>query len=101
VHDGDLAALADHLARRHWPGDYQPASGLVEFVPSRGQLKQDLADPRPDELLRPGVAYFLQRNPGFRQGHELVCVCDVEEANMKPMTLRLFRQGLDVDRRES
>jgi hypothetical protein len=92
--DSDLAALADHLARQQWPGDYRPISGVVEFVPSRGQLKQDLADPRPDELLRPGVAYFLQRNPGYRRGHELVCVCDVEEANMKPMTLRLFRQGL-------
>ncbi|MCK7481132.1 MAG: GH3 auxin-responsive promoter family protein [Candidatus Moduliflexus flocculans] len=35
----------------------------------------------------------MQRNPGYRIGHELVCVCDVEEENMKPMTLRLFRQG--------
>lgn len=92
-HDANLAALADHLARQQFHDDYNPASGLVEFVPSRGQLKRGLAEPRPDELARPGVAYFLQRNPGYRIGHELVCVCDVEEENMKPMTLRLFRQG--------
>ena len=99
-HDPSLAALAGHLARQRFHDDYNPASGLVEFVPSRGQLKRDLAEPRPDEMSRPGVAYFLQRNPGFRLGHELVCVCDVEEDNMKPMTLRLFRQGCNASTRE-
>jgi hypothetical protein len=95
-HDARLAALASHLARQQFQGEYNPRSGVVEFVPSRGQLKPDLAEPRADELSRPGVAFFLQRNPGFRLGHELVCVCDVEEDNMKPMTLRLFRQGFDA-----
>ena len=95
-HDANLAALASHLARQQFHEDYNAATGLVEFVPSRGQLKQDLAEPRPDEESRAGVAYFLQRNPAFRLGHELVCVCDVEEDNMKPMTLRLFRQGFNA-----
>ena len=99
-HDASLAALASHLARQQFHEDYNPASGLVEFVPSRGQLKQDLAEPRPDEMSRTGVAYFLQRNPGFKLGHELVCVCDVEEDNMKPMTLRLFRQGFNASTQE-
>lgn len=94
VHDPELAALADALAQRHFPHHYRPDTGVVEFVPSRGQLKPALAEPRDDEQARPGVAYFLQRNPGYRQGHELVCVCEMEEPNMKPMTLRLFRQGL-------
>ncbi len=95
AHDVSLAALASHLAQQQFHEDYNPASGLVEFVPSRGQLNGELADPRPEEMSRAGVAYFLQRNPGFRRGHELVCVCDVEEENMKPMTLRLFRQGFN------
>lgn len=98
-HDASLAALSTHLAQLEFLGDYNPESGLVEFVPSRGQLKPALAEARPEEMCRPGVAYFLQRNPGYRLGHELVCVCDVEEDNMKPMTLRLFRQGLHAETR--
>lgn len=90
----ELAALAATLAAQAFPEDYQPATGLVAFEPSRGQLRPELAEPRPDELGRPGVAYFLARNPGFRRGHELVCLCEVSEANMKPLTLRLFREGL-------
>ncbi len=92
-HDPGLAELACHLAQLKFPDHYNPATGLVEFVPSRGQLKQALAEPRLAEVSRSGVSYFLQRNPGYRLGHELVCVCDVEEVNMKPLTLRLFRQG--------
>ncbi|TXT37627.1 MAG: hypothetical protein FD135_3461 [Comamonadaceae bacterium] len=89
----DIADLAIHLAQEQFPSEYNPQSGVVEFTPSRGQLRHELAEPRTDELGRPGVDFFLQKNPGFRQGHELVCVCDVDESNMKPLTLRLFRQG--------
>jgi hypothetical protein len=89
----ELAALADYLARDLFPHDYNPATGLIEFRSPRGQLRPEFAEPRDDERGRAGVNYFLTRNPGYRQGHELVCVCDLDENNMKPMTLRLFRQG--------
>lgn len=91
--DPELAELAAFLAQERFPDAYNASTGLVEFEPSRGQLRADYAEPRDDERTRPGVAYFLQRNPGYRRGHELVCVCDIDERNMKPMTLRLFKQG--------
>ncbi|HVE53586.1 MAG TPA: hypothetical protein VNB23_09415 [Ramlibacter sp.] len=94
----DLGELCQWLARDRFPDDYNPATGVVEFARSRGHLNSELAEPRADELARPGVAYFLARNPGFRVGHELACVCDIAQDNMKPLTLRLFRQGLHAGR---
>jgi hypothetical protein len=93
----DLPALADWLARDRFPRDYNPATGLVEFRPSRGHLRTEYALPRTEELGRAGVADFLGRNPAYREGHELACVCDIDEDNMKPLTLRLFRQGLHAE----
>lgn len=90
----DLKPLADALALELFPGDYDPARGVVEFARSRGQLKPELAEPTPAELEREGVRFFLEHNPGYRRGHELVCLCEVAEANMKPLTLRLFRKGV-------
>jgi len=90
----DLPELADWLARDRFPRDYNPATGLVEFKPSSGHLRAEFAQARPDELGRAGVVEFLQLNPRYRDGHELACVCDIDEGNMKPLTLRLFRQGL-------
>jgi hypothetical protein len=92
----DLKSLADALALDLFPDDYNPTTGVVEFSRSRGHLKPDLAQPTPGELEREGVRFFLERNPGFRRGHELVCVCEVEEHNMKPLTRRLFRKGVHV-----
>lgn len=92
----DLKPLADALASAMFGSDYNAASGVVEFDESRGHLKPNIAMPAPEELEREGVRFFLERNPGFRRGHELVCLCEVEERNMKPLTLRLFRKHARV-----
>lgn len=94
IERSDLKPLADALAKDMFASDYNPTTGVVEFEHSRGHLKPDLALPTPAELDREGVRFFLERNPGFQRGHELVCLCEVEEHNMKPLTLRLFRKGV-------
>lgn len=92
----DLKPLADELAAAMFPGDYNPASGVVEFAQSRGHLKPEIAATTPAEERRDDVGFFLARNPGYRRGHELVCIAELEAHNMKPLTLRLFRKELDV-----
>jgi len=91
----DLKPLADLLAGEMFPNDYNPASGVVEFHQSHGHLKSGLADPSPEESGRDAVRFFLSRNPGYKSGHELVCICELEEENMKPLTRRLFLKGAD------
>jgi hypothetical protein len=88
----DLQPLADALAREMFPDDYNPATGVVEFRRSRGHLKPEIAAPSPGDLHREEVRFFLQRNPGFQRGHELVCLCEMQTHNMKPLTLRLFEK---------
>jgi hypothetical protein len=92
VDRSDLKPLVDMLALELYAKDYNPSTGVIEFAHSRGHLRADIALPTPDELDRDGVRFFLERNPGFQRGHELVCLCEVEERNMKPLTLRLFRK---------
>jgi hypothetical protein len=93
----DLKPLADALALEMFPDDYNPATGVVEFRESRGHLKPDIALPPAGDRGREEIRFFLERNPGFVRGHELVCVCEVETHNMKPLTLRLFRNGSYAD----
>lgn len=93
----ELAALASALASELFPLDYRPERGIVAFEPSRGHLRPELAEARSDELGRTGVAYFLQHNPDYRRGHELVCLCDIHETNLRPLPLRLFRAASAVE----
>lgn len=91
--DTDLQALAEALGRDYFGNDYSAAQGVVTFAESHGQLKADIAEPDAAELQKEGVRFFLQRNPGYRDGHELVCVCPLAAENLKPLSRRLFLQG--------
>ena len=85
-----LKRLADHLAFERFGSQYLADKGVVHFQRPMGQLVQRLAEPRSNEMARPEVRYFLERNPGFRQGDELVCVCELAESNLRPIARRVF-----------
>jgi hypothetical protein len=56
----------------------------------QGRLAPELASV-PDAHRRIGdVAYFLQRNPGYARGDELVCLCELSAPNLRPLARRLF-----------
>jgi hypothetical protein len=86
----DLKPLADQLAREKFGADYDEGRGVVAFARSRGHLKSDIAFPSEEERSRDAVRFFLERNPGYLKGHELVCVCEISDENMRPLTKRLF-----------
>ena len=86
----DLKALLDELAGEKFGGHYDPLSGIISFESSRGHLKTDFAHPRERERLKPAVRFFLERNPGYEKGDELACLCEFEDANLKPFTKRVL-----------
>ena len=90
----DLKPLADQLAFASFGHDYNPDSGVVEFSESRGHLTPSIAEPTKEEFAKESTRYFLGKNPGYRKGHELVCLCELETTNMKPFTARIFNRAL-------
>jgi hypothetical protein len=91
----DLKALADHLSAERFGQDYDRASGVVRFPVSRGHLKAAIADASAQEMTKPSTRFFFSRNPGYREGHELVCLCELEASNMRPLAARIFRRTLE------
>jgi hypothetical protein len=98
AHDRETPAamrrLADVLARRFFGADYDAASGLLRYPPSRGYLAPDWCEPPLKDAARPEVRFFLDRNPGYAQGHELVCLCELSPGNLKPLARRIFVDGM-------
>jgi hypothetical protein len=93
----DLKTLADQLAREKFGDQYNCNTGIVEYDRPHGHLKKEMALPSKKELHKKSVRFFLSRNPGYLIGHELVCICELEEENMKPFTKRIFRKAGNVD----
>ncbi|HNL97249.1 MAG TPA: hypothetical protein PKL61_08795 [Accumulibacter sp.] len=94
------ASLLDQLAREHFGENFDPHSGVVRFAASRGHLRQALAEISARELRLPAVRFFLARNPGYAQGDELCCLCELAPANLKPVGRRLFLKGVADAERE-
>ncbi len=90
----DLKQLADQLASEKFGRCYDPESGLVRFLDSRGYLKSDIASASAEELRKKATRFFFQKNPAYRVGDELVCVCELELFNMKPLTGRIFLKAM-------
>ena len=86
------------IDRKHWGSQagthYDPARGIVHFGTSRGHLRQAFAEADAAEQQRSEVAFFLQRNPGYVRGDELVCLTELCTANLKPLSRRVFEKGL-------
>ncbi len=89
----DLKPLLDFLAREKFGEAYNVDSGVIEFADSKGHLKPDIAVPTPEERNKEAVSFFLERNPRYTRGHELACICEIKEENMRPLTHRLFVKG--------
>jgi hypothetical protein len=88
------ASLLDVLARERFGQHYDAASGVVRF--ERPQiLAPDLVTLPAGRMPDPHIAFFLERNPGFVYGDELVCLTRIDERNLTPAGRRMARASVE------
>ena len=90
---GPVQALMDFLAADRFGVAYKAGSGVLRFAGSEGRLRPHFARIPEKDLRLPEVHYFLQRNPGYAQGDELVCLCELAAGNLRPIARRVFESG--------
>ena len=85
----EVRELRDHLARERFGALYDN-SGIVRF-PEPQVLREGL-DEVPEGRRRDShVAFFLEANPGWMRGDELVCVTELTEGNLTPAGRRMWK----------
>ncbi len=94
ANDPDLLQLRDALATARFGDAFDPETGIVSFDGKLDRLSARWAEPSAREAARADVAFFLEANPGYRQGDELVCLCPLTPENMRPLTRRVFEAAL-------
>ncbi len=87
-------ALMDYLAYKKFGDNYDPESGLIRFPTSQGHLREEWAEIKSGTAKKPDVCYFLERNPEYYKGQELVCLMELSEDNMRSHARRGFLEGL-------
>jgi hypothetical protein len=82
------------LAQARFGTSYSRERGLVRFDPPRGYLRPQWCGVRTGLMRHPAVRYFLERNPGFAIGDELVCLVELAEENLRSLARREFVKGV-------
>ena len=85
-------SLIDTLATQRFGSNYQKNQGVLSFKQSPGYLKSAWAGVSEQDMGKPEVKYFIQRNPGYTNGDELVCIAELEMNNLRPYARRIFQR---------
>ena len=71
----DKQQLMDEFAGHLFGDSYDPRTGCCHFQESLGQLKPGVANLKRQEVdSNKRIGFFLEKNPGWEQGDELVCI---------------------------
>lgn len=92
--DAALRHIKDMVASQMFRGDYAATSGRLEFASSKGHLRSALADVPAARDRRAHVAFFLEKNPRYTEGHELVCLAEISPENMRGAARRHLLEGM-------
>jgi hypothetical protein len=90
--DSAEIALRDALAREKFGSAFDSSSALARFSRPQGRLSDALAEIPEHHRRLPEVEFFIERNPHYRRGDELVCLCELSAENLKPLARRVFRR---------
>ena len=86
--------LMHFLARDRFGEAYDPVAGILRFPQSLGNLRAEYAQIPQAHLRLRVVEFFLERNPGYANGEELVCLCELSATNLRPIARRAFLAGI-------
>lgn len=82
--------LMGFLARERFGRLYDPDDGVVRF-PQPQVLREGLDEVPEGRLADPHVTFFLEMNPGWVRGNELVCLTELTEGNLTAAGRRMWR----------
>ncbi len=89
----EAQARLDFLAAEKLGGLYSKDQGIVRF-PESQRLCGELSQVPEGRLADPHVTYFLEKNPGWREGDELACLTEIAAENLTAAGWRMWRHGV-------
>jgi hypothetical protein len=90
-----VRVLMDQAGRDAFGAQYDPRTGIVRHTALSAALKEEFAGVDDKRRPNPETSFFLQRNPGYRQGDELLCLCELSAENLRPIARAQFLRGYE------
>ena len=88
------SSLAAFCSERLFPGNWQPDRGVIHFPERHGQVNAEVAEDTRSRSGHPQVDFFMECNPRFDEGDELVCVAELSPENLRGRTRAMMEAGM-------
>ncbi len=82
--------LVEQLADERFGAYFHRDAGIVRMDPPADRLKPEIAVIPQTKSKNPHIGYFLERNPGYDKGDELVCITSLNPDNFTRAGLRFM-----------
>lgn len=79
--ESEYRKVADEVSKVLYPKSWKKDLGVIEFEDSHGELVPELAEATFKKSKSSLVQFFLEKNPKFYQGNELVCITEISPEN--------------------
>jgi len=73
-----------------YPEEFDEESGVIKYKHVKDKLKEGVADIDDKKLRDKHIKYFVEINPTYIDGNDLVCLAKMEKDNLRPTAKRLF-----------
>lgn len=83
-------ALARNIGTCFFSDRFDQRTGVLRGTSSTGRLREDFAAVPSKDQNRADVRFFIDRNPDYDRGDELLCVAELCSTNMRPFARRIF-----------
>lgn len=84
-----LERLAGEIAGKMFGAAWKQEKGVVRFSQGAGHLREDIASVPHNN---PSADFFLEKNPGYARGDELVCLTEMAEGNLRRSARAAFME---------
>jgi hypothetical protein len=84
-------SIMDNYAFLKYGKNYDKTTGIIYNDGSNDYLKDDVAPVTERKLKNPVVKFFVEKNPGYVNGDELVCLAQFSFSNFKDVFERMLR----------
>lgn len=85
-----VQSIMHGYAKRLCPEEYSDGTGVIAYRTVKDKLKKGVADITEKELRNQDIRFFLQANPNYAQGDDLVCIARLHLDNLKPRARALL-----------
>lgn len=87
----EIQTLIHHLAHERFGSEYYPQLGIVRFSHGATPLREGVASATEQRMKNPHVAFFVDKNTGYAEGDELVCIAHIHPDNFTSAGNRMIR----------